>query len=75
MDDGAGFAPDPDRSRACPDCGWAGSEAAMRGTGAGDAVDAAGADLSCPRCGAPLAPAMPSVPEILAARRTPLPED
>jgi len=44
----------------------------MRGAGAGDA---AGADPACPRCGAAVVPDMPSVPEILAARRAPLPED
>ncbi len=52
----------------------------MRGTSVGDPV---GGDLACPRCGAPVAPEMPSVGQILAARRTPrrtpprtqLPED
>ncbi len=45
----------------------------MRGAGAGEASH--GADLACPRCGAPVAPDLPSVLEILAARRTPRPED
>jgi DNA-directed RNA polymerase subunit RPC12/RpoP len=70
--DGAATTPDPDRSLACPDCGWQGPETAMRGAGAGDP---AGTDLACPRCGAPVQPDMPSVPEILAARRMPLPEE
>jgi hypothetical protein len=69
--EGLGRGPGPDRSRACPDCGWQGPETAMRGAGAGDPP---GADLACPRCGAASVPDMPSVAEILAARRAPLPE-
>jgi hypothetical protein len=51
----------------------------MRGAAAGDQPGAlAGgqraAGLACPRCGAAIAPDLPSVAEILAARRASLPE-
>ncbi|HYO43187.1 MAG TPA: hypothetical protein VES19_08320 [Candidatus Limnocylindrales bacterium] len=43
----------------------------MRGVGPGDAD---GPSIACPRCGEAVAPELPSVAEILAARRTPLRE-
>jgi len=73
MGDGPGPARDTtDRSHGCPGCGWRGPETATRGASAGGP---AGADLACPRCGAPVAADLPSIPEILAARRGPQPED
>jgi hypothetical protein len=42
----------------------------MRAAGPGE-PDPSWSDLACPRCGEPLAPGVPSVAEILAARRTP----
>ena len=72
MDEGTGRGRDPDRTRACAECGWQGTEAAMHGGGAGDPV---GEALACPRCRAPVEPDLPSVLEILAARRTPLSDE
>jgi hypothetical protein len=65
--------PDPDTALACADCGWHGAETAQPpGPGAFGLAEAGSITIhACPRCGVPLSPNLPSVADILAARRTP----
>jgi hypothetical protein len=59
-----------DRPATCRDCGWTGSAASVgRPESGADTVDPV-AEV-CPHCGAIVAPDLPSVDEIRAARRAP----
>jgi hypothetical protein len=57
---------DPGGSLRCGQCGWQGAEAAV-GKGGLDQSD--GLARGCPRCGATVAPALPTIEVIRAARQ------
>ena len=66
---GGSLAPDPGSLVDCSGCGWQGPEATVGMGGLDGMALSDGLAPGCPRCGATVAPGLPTIEVIQAARR------